>query len=65
MLGQLFRALLLGLVVSSLFKNRYRIMNWVLGNRTIRQIVVSGMMTVPAIKQLFSNSLFSTRENSL
>lgn len=64
MIGRLLKTLLLGLVVSTVLKNRYRIMNWVLGNRMIRQMVVSGTMSLPFIKNLFSDMLFSNRERT-
>lgn len=64
MLRYLFKTLILGVVVSSLIKNRYRIMNWVLGNRNIRQMVVSGTMSLPFVKQILMNSLFSNRERT-
>jgi hypothetical protein len=64
MLRYLFKTLILGVVVSSLIKNRYRIMNWVLGNRYIRQMVVSGTMSFPFVKQILMNSLFSNRERT-
>lgn len=64
MLRYLFKTLILGAVVSSLIKNRYRIMNWVLGNRYIRQMVVSGTMSLPFVKQILMNSLFSNRERT-
>ncbi|MCU9595133.1 hypothetical protein OEV82_11860 [Caldibacillus thermolactis] len=64
MLRYLFKTLILGVVVSSLIKNRYRIMNWVLGNRYIRQMVVSGTMSLPFVKQILMNSLFSNRERT-
>mgnify|MGYP007126044449 CR=1 FL=1 len=64
MLRYLFKTLILGVVVSSLIKNRYRIMNWVLGNRYIRKMVVSGTMSLPFVKQILMNSLFSNRERT-
>lgn len=64
MLRYLFKTLILGVVVSSLIKNRYRIMNWVLGNRYIRQMVVSGTISLPFVKQILMNSLFSNRERT-
>ncbi len=64
MLRYLFKTFILGVVVSSLIKNRYRIMNWVLGNRYIRQMVVSGTMSLPFVKQILMNSLFSNRERT-
>jgi hypothetical protein len=64
MLRYLFKTLILGVVVSSLIKNRYRIMNWVLGNRYIRQMVVSGTVSLPFVKQILMNSLFSNRERT-
>ncbi|MCU9600519.1 hypothetical protein [Pallidibacillus thermolactis] len=64
MLRYLFKTLILGVVVSSLIKNRYRIMNWVLGNRYIRKMVVSGTVSLPFVKQILMNSLFSNRERT-
>ncbi len=64
MLRYLFKTLILGVVVSSPIKNRYRIMNWVLGNRYIRKMVVSGTVSLPFVKQILMNSLFSNRERT-
>lgn len=60
MLTRLIRWFLVGYAVFIAFQNRYRIMNWALGNEKLRKWAVSASMRIPIVRNLFIQSAFSS-----
>ncbi|WP_062355858.1 hypothetical protein [Bacillus kwashiorkori] len=58
MLSSLFRKIIMLTTAFMIYKNRYRIMNWVLSFPTIRQVAVSTTMKIPLIRKMFFQSTF-------
>jgi hypothetical protein len=50
---------MIGLTGYFAFKNRYRLINVVLGNGFIRRLVVGSMMSVPGVRNKMMNTVFA------
>jgi hypothetical protein len=60
MIVRLSRFLIIGFTFMAIFNNRFRIMNWLLGNPTIRKWAVSSTMSIPMIRNFFLRTAFGS-----
>lgn len=60
-MSRLFSMVLVGIGGYYAYKNRFRLVNIVLGSPMIRRIVVSSLMNVPYVRNLMTKTVFSGR----
>ncbi|UII54861.1 hypothetical protein LS684_14505 [Cytobacillus spongiae] len=58
-MSRLWSLLLIVLGGFFVFKNRYRLLNIILGNGLIRRFFVSSFMSIPAVRNSMVKSVFS------
>lgn len=61
---RLISLILVGLGGYWVLQNRFRVINVVLGNRTIRKLFVSSLMSLPFVKDQMMKTVFSGNGNS-
>ncbi|GIN85481.1 hypothetical protein J6TS2_18670 [Heyndrickxia sporothermodurans] len=57
-MSSLFKWLVSGLVVYSIFKYRYKVLNFLLGSYWIRKMAVKMAMSIPGLQSKFMQSTF-------
>jgi len=58
MLPKLIKMFLLSFGIVYLYKNRYRAMNWILSNQSVRKYAVQFAMNLPFLRKAFMQSAF-------
>lgn len=58
MFNSVIRMALLGVGAYTVFQNRYKILNAVLGNESVRSFLVSKSMDIPFVRNFFMQQAF-------
>lgn len=58
MMARIFRFILMMMIVNYAYKNRFKLMNWLLEKENIRMRVVNFSLKIPALRKLFIQSAF-------
>lgn len=58
MINKMIRVFLLFYILKAVYRNRYRLLNWILKSETLRKWAVAATMRLPDVRELLIRSVF-------